>query len=98
MPEIYDLDALRAQRVRLKEGIKNIQDALQLEHEKLARNKMMIEDAEKIMDSHDLQACKRGVEDHLWIIDKRFIDGPNRGKWHKRHCQSCGEAQTLGHG
>lgn len=96
--EAYDLDKLKEQKTRLEESIKTIETALKDEQKKLARTEMMIEDAEKIMNAHGLQACKRGDAEHYWIIDERHKDGFHRGKWFKRHCKNCGETQWNGHG
>ena len=95
---IYDVDKLREQKVRIEESITEIAKALKAEQMKLAKTEVMIEEAEKVMDSHDLQACKRGVAEHDWRITERNTDGPNRGKWKRRFCANCGEKQLVGHG
>jgi RNase P subunit RPR2 len=94
----YDVGKLREQKKRIEDGIIEIQKALMTEQMKLARTEMMIEEAEKVMDSHDFQACKRGVADHDWRIVSRHADGPLRNKWKQRYCAKCKESQSSGHG
>lgn len=94
----YDVDKLREQKTRIEEGIIEIQNALKAEQMKLARTEMMIEEAEKVMDAHDLQACKRGAADHDWRVVSRHTDGPLRNKWKQRYCSKCKESQSNGHG